>query len=171
MGLFFNRNKKPVTVVKGEYFGTHPDIKGHQKKLVLIATGGGIFICTKKQARVVKKNDYAENSECLHFFEWSQVNDFILDVNGGSSESSRVTATRAAAIGVLALAAKKNEVSRSYKNIATLITSSGNVEIEYDLKYSGKKDGLYDSTTKLEQRMFESSCKKFRIFVADHKQS
>lgn len=156
MGLF---SRKPKAKISGEYFSSHPKIKGHHKKLYLIATDEGIA--------VHGGGTWGMDKAPVTTLAWSEVTGFEYDTNTDENESRRVSATRVTAVGVFALAAKKKQLKIESKTVATLHTATGDIELETKLKDGGFSSTV-SSATLFEIAAIEKANKNFRIFVANH---
>jgi hypothetical protein len=153
MGLFTRKPKAPTIAIGGEYFNTHPALRGHYDALWLTMTDAGI------EAEVGKKKD----KKLLHTFKWDEVVSFEdehqTETQGGGQ---RLTGTRMATMGVFSLAAPKATGRVDSKYVNTLHTTTGDIELELKLSTdAGSAIG------RLANDAIKKHSHKVRAFVAD----
>jgi hypothetical protein len=153
MGLFNRKTKVPIIMLGGEYFASHPAIKGHYASLGLTMTDAGIAVETGKK----------KDKKLLHTFKWDEVIGFDDDrqsetLNGGQ----RLTATRMATLGVLSLAAPKATGRTETKFTNTLHTTSGDLSLELEFT-ANAASGI----GRLANEAIKTHSRKVRIFVAE----
>lgn len=150
----FNRKPKQATIsVGGEYFASHPTIKGYYEPLTLVMTDAGITVETGKE----------KGRKILCTFTWSEVVGFdgerqVETQRGGQ----RLTATRMVTLGVFSLAAPKatGSIETTYTN--TLHTTTGDVVLEIQLATdAGSNMG------KVANDAIKKHSHKVRAFVAE----
>ncbi len=152
MGLF---GKKKSAKISGEYFGSHPSISGHHV-LTLEASENGISVRKKKDE--------------LLFITWDNVLGFDYEAQDSTVSDSRTSLTRVAAFGVLGLAAKKKQTKVNVKIVSVLTVKDGEIVLENAIKDSGISSTA-SSMAQSYATMLETNNKKFKIFVADHRNS
>jgi hypothetical protein len=153
MGLFSRKPKTAITSVGGEYFASHPAVKGHYKLLTLMMSDEGINVEAGKRS----------DREVVHTFTWDEVMGFDderqVETQGGGQ---RLTATRIATMGVFSLAAPKAVGSVETKYVNTLHTTTGDVVLEIELTTdAGSGMG------KMANDIIKKHGRKVRAFVAE----
>lgn len=153
MGLFSRKPKKATISAGGEYFASHPAIKGHYTPLTLVMTDEGITVETGK------KKDH----KTLHTFAWNEVLGFDderqTETQGGGQ---RLTATRMATMGVFSLAAPKATGRVETKYVNTLHTTTGDLVLEIQLATDAGS-----SMGKMANDFIKKHSHKVRAFVAE----
>lgn len=150
MGLFSKKKNQAVTT--GEYFGTHPDIKGH-KYVGLVATDNGITVREKKKDVVT--------------FSWDKITGFEYDTDSSIAKGSRISATRVAALGVIGLVARKQQTSTDFQLASILHTTNGDIVLEAQFKRHNE-GSLGANGTDVQISLLEKENHKFQVFVTDH---
>lgn len=156
MGLF---GKKKDAKINGEYFGSHPALKGHYSRLHLVASEAGVAIHKGKMLGMEK--------EPLVTLPWSKITGFDTDTATNESQGSRVSATRVVTTGVIGLAAKKKQTKIDSKTLSVLHTTTGDIELESKVKDDGFSS-TGTSAAQLNVAVLERQNHAFRVFVADH---
>lgn len=149
MGLF---GKPKTAKIKGEYFGSHPDLTGHHK-VELIASDSGIEVREKKTV--------------LLNIKWDDVNFFDYGIEDNTRSDSRTSATRVAAFGALGAVAKKSQTVVNVKLTSVLALKSGEFVIETEVRDNGMSSTA-SSMAQSYAAMKQKNSKAFRIFVANH---
>ena len=145
MGMF-NSEKKFVRVA-GEYFGSHPAVPGHVKRMSFEMNERGVDIEIKR--KIIKH------------FDWSEVTGFDNEDTATSTGNSRLTVTRMATLGVFSLAApKKGQVSKKYVNV--IHTTTGDMQLEHELPRTSSGAGSLVDTLLVRQS------KHAKVYVANH---
>lgn len=147
MGLF--KRRKETVAVGGEYFGSHPAIKGHYKALHLVMDDSGVEVLSKKQV--------------LHRFTWSEVTGYDNKQSNQREGGQRLTATRMVTLGVFSLAAPKATGKVASKFYCVLHTTSGDIELETEFEGSAGS-----AMTSLAIETIKKNGHKVRGFIAEH---
>lgn len=149
---------KPVEIY-GEYFGSHKAIPEHIKMMALVAHGDGISIYSGRS--------FNRRKELLVTAPWSSILDFSFKEDTRTETSGRVTATRAVALGIFSLAAKKKTVESTLKLASTLKTKTGDIVIEYTSHIDNTNTST-GSIMKSSDDALVRANSKFRASVANH---
>lgn len=155
---------KPVKPIKlsGEYFSSHPDIRGlHWLRLELLPDGVYVY-SLKKNTPPIKK------------FEWNEVVGYENEIEDktNTQTTQRLTATRMTTMGVFSLAAPKKQTHGYAKEkfYDVLRTTTGDIELETLINGggSGATGDLSRGIAELFIMKREAKTKEIRRFVAEH---
>lgn len=153
MSLFTRKPKQPAISIGGEYFATHPAIKGHYANLGLTMTDDGIEVFTGKK----------KDRKTLHTFEWKEILSFDeTHQTETQGAGQRLTATRMATMGVFSLAAPKATGRVETKFVNTLRTTTGDIVLETELTFSA------GSLNNMANDFLKKHSHAVRIFVTEH---
>jgi hypothetical protein len=152
MSLFSRKPKEPTISVGGEYFASHPAIKGHYKPLNLDMTDKGVDVTTGKKKDIK-----------LHTFTWAGVLGFDAEQETEThGAGQRITATRMLTLGVFSLVAPKATGTTETKYVNTLRTTTGDIVVEIGLTAdAGSKLGSMTND------LIKRHSRDVRVFVAE----
>lgn len=146
MSLFKRSNN---VAIGGQYFGTHPAIKGYYKQMRLAMDDKGV--------------DVFDNKTHLHHFEWADIVGFDAEQTVQREGRQRLTITRMATLGVFSLAAPKAAGKVESAFTCTLHTTTGDLALENNLEGNAGS-----SLTNMAVEVTKKQGQKVRAFVAHH---
>lgn len=144
MGLF---NRSNSIAIGGEYFGTHPQLKGYYKQARFVMDDKGV--------------GFYDHKTLVRHFTWDEIIGFDAEQTVQREGRQRLTATRMVTLGVFSLAAPKAAGKVESAFTCTLHTTSGDIALENNL------DGnAGSSVTNMAIQVTKKQGQKVRAFVA-----
>ncbi|HZM63758.1 MAG TPA: hypothetical protein VFB59_01345 [Candidatus Saccharimonadales bacterium] len=144
MSLFKRSNS---ITIGGEYFGTHPQLKGYYKQARLVMDDNGI--------------DFYDHKTLVRHFTWAEIIGFDAEQTVQREGRSRLTVTRMLALGPLSLAAPKAAGKVESAFTCILHTTTGDLSLGNNLNGSAGS-----SMTIMAIEVTRKQGQKVRAFVA-----